>query len=185
MQTMNKAKNETLKKQAVTIASEISHLITQYTHDSFTSKFFLTDEIGTNFYIAAGGFAAVIYEPQLEADEVQNIHALSFFLILITYGFQIYIRERSLRTNSSPYTLPTNKKKIEVANSVILERAETGNLVSSPLADEIIELTLMQVQKTLHEKDFTLAEHRLNEKKLYTYMTVSLYFGYNMAAELL
>ncbi len=182
---MKKQTNKKIREQAIHIAGEISNLITQYTHDSATSKFFLTDEISAHFYIAAGGFASVIYDPQLEADTVRNTHALSFFLILITYGFQIYLRERSLETNSAPYTLPSDSEKIERVSTLILERAENAELVSSPLADEIIEITLAQVQKTIHTDDFMIAEHKLDEKKLYVYMTISLYYGYNIASELL
>ena len=89
MKSMVDKKKKLLKEQAVSIAAEIFNLTNQYTHDSATSKFFPPEEISTSFYVAAGGFASVNYTPQLEASEIRHTQALSFFLILITYGFQI------------------------------------------------------------------------------------------------
>ena len=95
-----------LEDQAMLIAGEIFHLINQYTHDSNISKFFLTDYIASSCYGLAGGFASVIYTPALKPKEVKNTTILSFVYALMTYGFNIYLKERSLATNAAPYKLP-------------------------------------------------------------------------------
>lgn len=184
---MKQKKNDqvALHEQAVSISTEIFHLITQYTHDSVTSKFFLPEEISSSFYIAAGGFASVIYSPPLEADDVDNSHALTFFLILITYGFQIYLRERSLRTKSKPYSLPSTLEIIEKTSLSVLEKAENGELVSSPLSDEVIEIALEKINKSTDINDFIFQPHKLNKKKLNSYMLVAMYYGYNFALQLI
>lgn len=171
--------------QAVNMAAEISGLINQYTNDSVTSKFFLPEEISVSCYVAAGGFASVIYKTQLEAAEIQKAFALTYFLVLITYGFQIYLKERSIKTNAAPYRLPTNTAYIENASLLVLEKAEKGNLISSPLSDEIIKIILKQLQDNTADDDFKLKGHLLDTKKLNTYMILSLYYGYNLASYLI
>lgn len=185
MRKITKKKQKKLEKQAATIAGEIFGLINQYTDDSATAKFFLPEEISASFYVAAGGFASVIYSPALDVQEIQNTHALTFFLVLITYGFQIYLRERSIKTHSAPYRLPTNVAQIERSSLFVFENAEKNELTSSPLADEIIDITLAQFEATTSLTEFMLDSYNLDEKKFYSYMAVSLYYGYNMAVELL
>lgn len=185
MKQTKKKNDKQLTEQATSVAAEIFSLINQYTHDSITSKFFLPEDVSASFYVAAGGFASVIYTPQLEAEQIRNTYALTFLLVLITYGFQIYLKERSIRTNAAPYRLPTDSAHIEKASLLVLEKAEEGNLLSSPLTDEIINITLKQLQRTTTPDEFKLEKHILNDKKLYSYMVISLYYGYNMAALLI
>lgn len=172
---------ERLEAQAISIASEIFNLLNQYTNDSATSKFFLNDEISASFYVAAGGFTSLVYVPPLEAEEIKNKHAVSFFFILATYGFQVYLKERSIKTNAAPFRLPTNETLIEDASIKILDNAEEGKLISSPLSDAVINIIIKQIEKTMNLKDFEIKDHALDEKKLFSYMLVTLYYGYNMA----
>lgn len=177
--------NEELQEHAARIASEIFYLINQYTHDNIQSKFFLPEEISQSFYVAAGGFAAVIYIPQLESDEIQQTYALLLFLILITYGFQIYLKERSLKTNSSPYTLPTDIQIIDSVRQTVFQQAEEGELQSSKLAQAVIDIAISHFSTTVHIENLQLKDHITDETKLNNYMTIALYYGYNIAFHLL
>jgi hypothetical protein len=174
-----------LDQQAAQIASEIFNLVNQYTNDSAVSKFFLQEEISQSLYISAGGLASVIYEPQLEPDDIKDARVLSLFLVLMTYGFQIYIKERSLRTNAAPYKLPTDIQFIQSANQLVLTKSLEGNVLSTPLADAIIAIILKQIRKNIEVKHYEQTSYLLNATKLYEYMTVALYFGYNFASLLI
>lgn len=174
-----------LEDQALLIAGEIFNLINQYTHDSTVSKFFLTDEIARACYGLAGGFASVIYSPALEPDELKDTTILSFIYALMTYGFNIYLRERSLTTNAAPYVLPSEKAVIKKAQKKTLTITSKGTLVSTPLADKIIAILVQNVKTQVDMDEMKLSKHRFHKKKFLDYTKLSLYWGYNFARELL
>jgi hypothetical protein len=174
-----------LEEQALLIAGEIFGLIDKYTNDSNISKFFLTDEVSDSLYGLAGGFAALIYTPPLKPDEIQDTQILSFIYALITYGFNIYLKERSLLTNSSPYSFPTDKKVIKKIQKRTLLLTSNAKLASTPLANKIIDVIIQNIADRVKTEDFRLKKHRLNKSKFMAYSKLSLYWGYNFAEQLL
>lgn len=174
-----------LEEQAMLIAGEIFNLINQYTHDSNISKFFLKDEVATACYSLAGGFSSVIYTPPLAPQEIKNSQILSFLYALMTYGFNIYLKERSFMTNASPYVLPADKAVIKKAQKKTLAQTNKGKLLSTPLADKIIMIIVENVTTQIKMSEFTKKGHHLNRKKFLDYTKLSLYWGYNFARELL
>ncbi|HSX09308.1 MAG TPA: hypothetical protein VLF93_04090 [Candidatus Saccharimonadales bacterium] len=184
----NKVQEESapaLEDQALLIANEIFDLINEYTHDSQVSKFFLSDEVATACYSLTAGFTSVVYTPALDPETTVDATMLSFLYALMTYGFNIYLRERSLRTNSEPYRMPYDKKSIKKAQKNTLSRTAKGELISTPLADNIIAIIIENSMTQLDLNEFTLRGHRLNKRKFWDYVKLSLYWGYNFAAELL
>ena len=173
-----------LEDQALLIANEIFNLINQYTNDSHVSKFFLTDEIASACYSLTAGFTSVIYTPALEPEKTVDAVLLSFLYALMTYGFNIYLKERSLRTNSAPYSLPFDKKVIKKAQKITLARTSKGDLNSTPLADNIIAIIIENIRNQMDLDEFILKRHRLNKRKFWDYVKLSLYWGYNFAGEL-
>ena len=174
-----------LEDQALLIANEIFNLINEYTNDSHVSKFFLTDEIASACYSLTAGFTSVIYTPSLDAEQTVDATMLSFLYALLTYGFNIYLKERSLRTNSAPYRLPYDKKRVKKAQKRTLDRTAKGDLHSTPLADTIIALIIENINSQMDLNEFTIKGHRLNKRKFWDYCKLSLYWGYNFAGELL
>ena len=174
-----------LEEQAILIAGEIFNLINQYTNDSNVSKFFLTDEVARACYGLAGGFSSVIFTPVLSAKEIKNSAILSFIYALMTYGFNIYLKERSLLTNASPYRLPTNRPIIRKIQRNVLAETSTGELLSTPLADKIIEIIIENVENQMDLKEFSVKGHRMNKGKFWDYTRLSLYWGYNFARGLI
>lgn len=177
--------NSNLEGQAMLIASEIFQLINQYTHDSNVSKFFLADEVATACYGLAGGFSSVVYSPPLEPERVKDTAILSLMYALMTYGFNIYLKERSLITNAAPYRLPTDQKTIKDIQKKTLKRTSMGKLLSTPLSDKIIAILLENVKNQMSMSEFILEGHRLHKRKFNEYVKLSLYWGYNFARELL
>jgi hypothetical protein len=179
-------KNNTphLEDQALLIANEIFNLINEYTNDSHVSKFFLTDEIASSCYSLTAGFTSVIYAPNLTPEKTVDATMLSFLYALMTYGFNIYLKERSLKTNSKPYMLPYDKKIVKKAQKDTLERTAKGNLLSTSLADNIIAIIIENITTQMNLNEFNIRGHRLNKRKFWEYVKLSLYWGYNFAAEL-
>ncbi len=178
-------KTHGLEEQAMLIAGEIFSLINQYTNDSYISKFFLPEEVANACYGLAGGFSSIIYSPPLEPQEIQDSPILSFFYALMTYGFNIYLKERSLTTNSSPYKLPTDKQTIKKVQKKTLAMTSKGELLSTPLTDRIIAIVVSNVKNQLNAKEFRKKDHRMSRKKFLDYTKLSLYWGYNFARGLL
>lgn len=174
-----------LEDQAMLLAGEIFNLINQYTNDSNISKFFLTDEVAKICYGLAGGFASGIYTPALKPTNIKDTQILSFLYALMTYGFNIYLKERSMMTNQAPYSLPSDLKVLRKAQKKILARTSSGKLISTPLADKIIAILIENISKRVMLKDFSIPKHRMNKSKFFDYTKLSLYWGYNYARELL
>jgi hypothetical protein len=174
-----------LEDQALLIAGEIFNLINQYTHDSTVSKFFLSDEVANSCYGLAAGFASVIYTPALEPEDTIDSAMLSFLYALMTYGFNIYLKERSLRTNAAPYIMPTDKKIIRKAQQRTLTLTSKGNLQSTALADKIIKIIVENIEQQMDMQEFVVKKHRMHQKKFWNYTKLSLYWGYNFAGVLL
>lgn len=185
MQKRIKTDTSALENQAMLIAGEIFGLINQYTHDSNISKFFLTDDIARVSYGLAGGFSSVIYSKPLDPDELKDSAILSFIYAIMTYGFNIYLKERSLTTNAAPYILPTNIEVIKKMQKKTLDLTAKGKLASTPLADKIIDILIINVKNQITVDEFKIKGHRMNKKKFYDYTKLSLYWGYNFARELL
>ena len=185
MQKPVQAQSAKLEDQAMLIASEIFSLINQYTHDSNISKFFLTDDVAHSCYGLAGGFASAIYTPALETEEIQNTTILSFVYTLMTYGFNIYLREHSLSTNSAPYKIPQNPVIIKKIQKKTLSSTLDGKLVSTPLADKIIKILITNIKNQVKIEELSLKGHRLNKKIFFDYCNLSMYWGYNFARGLL
>lgn len=174
-----------LEDQALLIAGEIFNLINEYTHDSNVSKFFLTDEVASACYSLAAGFASVVYNPVLPPEDTVDAPLLSFYYALMTYGFNIYLKERSLKTNAHPYRMPIDKKIVKKAQKITLERTSEGELYSSPLADKIILIITQNITEQMDLKDFKVAQKKFLKRKFWDYTKLSLYWGYNFAKELL
>jgi len=174
-----------LEDQALLIANEIFNLINEYTNDSQISKFFLTDEVASCCYGLSAGFASVIYTPVLDPELTVDSTLLSFLYALMTYGFNIYLKERSLRTNSQPYTMPYDKKIVRKAQKNTLSRTSKGNLLSTPLADNIIAIIIENIASQMNLTEFQIKKHRMNKRKFWDYVKLSLYWGYNFAEELI
>lgn len=174
-----------LEEQALLISTEIFNSISQYTHDSNIAKFFLTDELAKVCYGLSGGFSSVIYNPSLDPDETTDKAILSFLYTLMTYGFNIYLKERSLKTNAAPYLLPTDLRYIKRIQKKTMKHIAEGELISTPLADKIIEILMRNIYTQMNLQEFTITRHRFLKKKFWDYTKLSLYWGYNFAKELL
>jgi hypothetical protein len=173
-----------LEDQALLIANEIFNLINQYTNDSPVSRFFLADEVASACYGLTAGFTSVIYTPILSPETTVDSTLLSFLYALMTYGFNIYLKERSLKTNSQPYRIPYDKKIVKKAQKDTLSHTAKGELISTPLADNIIAIIIENISTQMDLSEFAIKGHRMNKRKFWDYVKLSLYWGYNFAGEL-
>jgi hypothetical protein len=178
---LSEVERQALEEQAILLTNEIFSLLDQYTHDSNVSKFFLTDEIAFSCFALAGSFVAPCFDPPLSPSLVKKSALLSFYYSLMTYGFNLYLKERSLTTNEPPYMFMSQKKQIKKIRNDLLERMLRGDIISTPLADEVIAMLLKSSQKNLVFSEFSIPDYKLSKSKFYDYARLSLYWGYNFA----
>lgn len=174
-----------LEEQALLIAGEIFGLINKYTNDSNTAKFFLTDSVAAACYGLAGGFTSAIYSPHLTPEKIQNTTMLSLLYTLMTYGFNIYLKEHSLSTNSAPYQIPQDPEIIKKIQKKTLDSTSRGELLSTLLADKIINILITNIKNQIKTEELTIENHELDNKKFLDYCNLSMYWGYNFAREIL
>src|SRR5438876_12002888 len=94
---------------------------------------------------------------------------LSFIYALMTYGFNIYLKERSLLTNAASYKMPQDPVIIKKIQKKILSATSSGKLVSTPLADKIIKILITNIKSKIKTEEFSLKGHRLNRQKFFNY----------------
>jgi hypothetical protein len=187
MINMQKPKTKSFKKihaQAILVAGDIAGLMDQYTHDSSQSKFYPPAEVSEPILMTAAAFAAQMY-PDLDSVQLSETAAFSMLYLAITYGFQTYLKELSLKTQGAPFSYPTNKDVIEKARQKIYELADKKELITTDLSDEVFEIFLTNFKQNFIESEFQFGEIDIDQALLFAYIGVSLYWGYNFAKEII
>lgn len=182
-----KQKSKTFKKlhnQAALIAGDIASLMNQYTNDSAESKFYLPSEVSEPILLTAASFSSQFY-PLLEPTELSNTAVFSMLYLAITYGFQVYLKELSIKTNGAPFSYPTNSEFVEKSKIKIYELADKKELVTTDLSDEVFELFLTNFKKNFIVSEFQYGEIDVDQELFFAYIGVSLYWGYNFAKEII
>lgn len=170
-----------LQHQAILLTNEIFRLIDQYTIDSNISKFFLTDEIALSCFGLAGSFVSPCFTPSLKPTEIKNTQLLSFYYSLMTYGFNLYLKERSLTTYAVPYSFVTDKRTVKKLRKKLLGKISQGYVQSTPLADEVISMLIGSIKTNINFSEFIIDNHKILKKKIFDYIKLSVYWGYNFA----
>ena len=171
-----------LESQAKLVAAEIASLMNEYTHDSAEAKFYLPTEVSDPILITAGSFASQLYS-LAAVEDLNNTAAFSMFYLAITYGFQVYLKELSIKTGGAPYQYPTDSVFIEAARMRIYDLAQKKELITTDLCDLVFEIFLSNLRKNYLESEFEYGGLEFDEELFFAYLGVSLYWGYNFAKE--
>ncbi len=183
----SKTKSTALKKlrnQATLVAADIASLMNQYTDDSVQSKFYLPSEVSDPILVTAASFASQFY-PLIEAEELSETAVFSMLYLAITYGFQVYLKELSIKTGGAPFSYPTDKDFVEAARNKIYELAESKELVTTDLSDEVFEIFLTNLKQNFIESEFQYGDVDIDRELFFAYLGVCLYWGYNFGKEVI
>jgi hypothetical protein len=173
-----------LHNQAKLIAADIADLMNQYTNDSAESKFYLPSEVSAPILLTAASFASQFY-PLLDASELSDTAVFSMLYLAITYGFQVYLKELSIKTSGSPFSYPRDYEFIEKSRHKIYELADRKELTTTDLSDEVFELFLTNLKQNFIEREFQYGDVDIDRELFFAYIGVSLYWGYNFAKEVI
>lgn len=173
-----------LHNQAILIAADIAGLMNQYTNDSAESKFYLPGEVSEPILLTAASFASQFY-PRLDAAELSDTAVFSMLYLAITYGFQVYLKELSIKTNSAPFSYPTDSQFVEKARNKIYELADKKELTTTDLSDEVFELFITNLKQNFIASEFQYGDSDIDRELFFAYIGVSLYWGYNFAKEII
>lgn len=185
MVSVKKLDAEQIDNQAKVVVAEIAGMMNQFTDDSADAKFYLPQEIGETVMPIAASFTSNIYEPDVPSALVYDLPVFGMFYLAITYGFQVFLKEHSILTNSAPFKYETSKKKLKAERDKIFELAEVHEMKSTDLSDKIFELFLLNMHDNYIREEFEVDGAMFDEEKFFKYMATSLFWGYNYAREVI
>lgn len=139
------------------------------------------------FRYMGGGLSVVSYQPHLTPETFIENFLQSFYMLHITIGYHIYVKERSFRTHQSPFTYLLDhegimkvKRKVFSFQDGALERL----LLSRP-ADKAFYLARAYAREHTPYAQFHEKGHRLKRKLHKALTLIAMIMGYNFAHEVL
>lgn len=186
MKKISEAKKYKLHMQAQVIVGDIAKMMGEFSDDAAQSKFFLSDKIAHSLLVMGATFASLSYLPALEEHAaIATLPACNMFYLATTYGAQVYLKEYAALSRSAPYTFITDNKKLEAVRKKIFTLASKGEMKSTPLADETIQIFLDHFMANFQEVEFVVDGHKLDKETFFKYIGISLYWGYNFAQNII
>ncbi|MBI4080782.1 MAG: hypothetical protein HY430_03365 [Candidatus Levybacteria bacterium] len=184
MKSLPDEKLQELDPMVQRIWEDIVYSMDQYTHDSVTPKFYLPEQLITHARSTAAIFASYHYMPLLTEKEAYKSRLFSLFLLSINCGIQIFLKERSIMTDYSPYSIETNMDTIKQAKQkvtrLIFEGVEI--LVTT---DQVMNLVLEHINSPKIIRRLTLNNKELNTEKFEMFLPGSMLWGYLFADEII
>ena len=178
MDDMVAYKDEFLKdKKAKRIWEEVVYAYNNYTNDSSVSKFFLPEELIVQCRPVAAAFAASLYSPQLAPEEVYSSSAYYVFLLTTIAGVQIYIKERSLANNRSPFIIEKNEEKVLAIKQKSLGALTRGVKLTIAI-QQVMRKFLAQFLTKEKKKELAIVDHEFSMEKYDSILATSIIFGY-------
>lgn len=184
---MKKLPNEEsvlIEPLAMRIWEDVVYSMDAYTNDSSLSKFYLPDEIISHCRLTAAAFAQIHFAPIPSREDVLNTRLFAVFYLAMTCGIQIYLKERSIFTNFSPYTIQADEKHIREIKNKIFQELTDGIHLDSPL-DQVIALFLRQLSP-IKKKIIRLDNDAyFNEELFDKFLPMNLIWGYLFAKKMI
>jgi hypothetical protein len=173
----------TLDPIVANIWENVVYSMDQYTHDSPVSKFYLPEDIMVHCREVSAIFAQVHYVPILTTEEVYKSRLYSLFFLSMLCGVQIYLKERSLEKNYSPYTLLADEKMIRAAKNKVTRMLFDGAVILETV-DQVMNLFLAQLMLIRQRRRFTIKNKDFDEEKFDRFLPASILWGYLFAKEM-
>ena len=169
-----------LEEQATSVSRDIAQLTDQFTDDSSESKFYLPTDVSDPIYIQAGAYASKFYS-NFDIEEIIQTSVFGMFYLSLTYGFQVYLKEHSIKTNSAPFKYITDHEVLELAAKKIFDLAEKKAIKTTNLADAVFEIFLNNLRRNINVREFEFQNDEFNQDLFFTYLGLSLLWGYSFA----
>lgn len=184
MRKLPKKESYSTDPVALQVWEDVIYSMDQYTHDSTVSKFFLPEELTTHCKSNAAIFAQLHFSPIPSTKEVLKSRLFGLFYLSMTCGIQIFLKERAIFTNNSPYLMQTDPKEIREAKRKTLKQLQDGVEIFHPIT-EVLELFMMQLSPTKEKMKRFNKNRDFNEELFDKLLPITLIWGYLFAREMI
>lgn len=179
-----KKESYTVDPLALQVWEDVIYSMDQYTHDSTVSKFFLPEEITTHCKSTAAIFAQLHFSPIPTSKEVCKTRLFGLFYLSMTCGVQIYLKERAIFTNYSPYVIQSEPSQIREAKRKTLKQLQEGVELFQPITD-VLDLFMNQLTPTKEKMKRYNKNREFNEELFDKLLPITLIWGYLFAREMI
>lgn len=166
------------------IWEEIVYSMDEYTNDSYLSKFYLPEDILIHCRSSASVFTQLLYSPIPSAEIAKKTRLYSLFYLSMTYGVQVYLKERSISKGYTPYEITKNPELIRLARNKIGRALSEGIKVKSPIS-QVMDIFLTHLNAHQYIRKFSIKGREFNAEKLDNLLPASVMWGYLTASELI
>ncbi|CAN5135117.1 hypothetical protein BH11PAT1_BH11PAT1_7800 [soil metagenome] len=169
---------------ALQVWEDVVYSMDQYTNDSAVSKFFLPEEITLHCKETAAIFAQLHFSPIPTSKEVLKTRLFGLFYLSTTCGVQIYLKERAIFTNYSPYAMQTDPRETREARRKTLKQLAEGVEIFQPITD-VLDLFMQQLLPTKEKMKRHNKNRDFNEELFDKLLPITLIWGYLFAKEMI
>ncbi|GIW61299.1 MAG: hypothetical protein KatS3mg089_0151 [Patescibacteria group bacterium] len=166
------------------IWEEIVYSMDQYTNDSVLSKFYLPESLLEHCRKASFIFAQLLYTPIPSTEEVKRTRLCGLLYLAMACGVQIYLKERSISKQYTPYRVVTDEQTIRLARNRV-SRALTEGIKVQPPISQVLDLIITNLHSDQYIKRFTLKGKEFNSEKFDSLLPAVIMWGYLFAKELI
>lgn len=184
MRNLPEQNEQLLDPLASQIWEDVVHSMTQYTNDSAASKFLPPEELLIHIRPIAAAFAQLHYTPLPPMKDIYKSHLYALFYLSIICGVQMFLKERAIRTQYTPYMLKVSSHAIRDAKRMVMQQLSEGIKVFPPINHTMdIFLSHMLTPRRLHR--LPLKNAAFDQEKFDKFMPVTLLWGYLFAREVI
>lgn len=169
---------------ALQIWEDVVSSMSQFTHDSNVSKFTPPDEVLHYIRPTAAAFTQLHFTPLPPIKDVYKSQLYGLFYFSILFGTQMYIRQRALIKNHSPYTIRIDPKDIREAKHHVMKQLTEGIKVFPPI-NQTMDIFLTHILTPRRIERLPLKNSEFDRTKFDKFMPVTLLWGYLFAREII
>lgn len=166
------------------IWEEIICSMDQYTNDSLLSKFYLPEDLLTHCRGAATVFSQLLYTPIPSSTDTSKTRLYSLFYLTMTYGVQVFLKERSITTGYLPYEITNDPGLIRSARCKVGRVLSEGIKIKPPVS-QVMDIFLTELNAHQYIRRFSLKGREFNSEKFDNLLPAAVMWGYLTAGELI
>lgn len=169
---------------ALNIWEDVVSSMSQYTNDSYLSKFNPPEELLRQIRPVAAAFTMLHYTPIPMTKEIYKSQLYTLFNFSILCGIQMYVKQRAILKNHAPYVLQTNNNKIREAKEIVMKQLTEGIRVFPPI-NQTMDIILQHLITPRRVERLPLKNLEFDNQKFDKFMPVTILWGYLFAREII
>ncbi len=169
---------------AFLITQEVIMSMSQFTNDSYFSKFIPPEELLIHIRPIAAAFAQIHFTPLPPMNKIYKSQLYALFYFSIMYGIQIYIKYRSITHDHKPFIITTDQSKLRTARIKAAKELIDGVRVYPPINQVIDHFIKYIITKKMTNK-LTIQGLEFDSSKFQSFVPITLLWGYIFVKEII